>query len=254
MATRRIVGDSPAVRDTEQSLTVRAEDVKALTTDIAAQLSNLPTVITDDATCRRAKESLPMLKRAEDKVITFFEDIKAAASRAHKTICAKEHEQLAPIKSARQRIASLVYLYEQEQARIKREQERKAQEEEKRRREEAALAEAEAVAATSPEIAEQILLQEIAAPAPVVILPPTKVEVDGVGSRENWQFKYVGASPGQKWKDLTSDQQERVRALIPRDSIVPDEVAIGRIVKAKKSATRIPGIEVYDAGTVSVRG
>jgi hypothetical protein len=230
------------------------EETRALSTNIQAQLSQLPTVISSPDDYRKAKESLPVLKRAEDRVVLFFKDIKAAAYEAHRKLSAKENDALSPIKQARQRISSLIYGYEQEQARVKREAERKAAEEEKRRREEDAIREAETMSALSPEIAEQILEQEIAAPAPVVVLPSTNVEVSGVSVRENWQYVYSGGSPGQKWKDLTDEQRKRVISLIPREFLMPDESAIGRVVKAMKSGTKIPGVQAYDAGTVAVRG
>jgi hypothetical protein len=227
---------------------------QALAIDIQAQLANLPVAIVDDATYRRAKESLPLLKRAEDKVVDFFKDIKASASRAHRAICSKENEQLLPIKGARQRVSSLIYSYEQEQERLRRERELKAQEDERRRREETALAEAEAMSVHSPELAEQILEQELAAPAPIVSLPSSRADVAGVSTRENWQFVFVGGSPGQKWKDLDDATRKRVMALLPREYLIPDEAAIGKVVKALKSGTKIPGIQAYDAGTIAVRG
>jgi len=233
---------------------VPEEQSRALSTDIQAQLAQLPTVIDSPETYRKAKESLPLLKRFETKVTDFFKDMKEAAHRAHRAICDKETAQLAPIKHARQNLSSLIYGYEREQDRIRRERERQAAEEERRRREEAALAEAEAVAPDAPEVAEQILEQEIAAPAPVVALPSTNVEVSGVSTRANWQFVYQGASPGQRWKDLTDEQRKRVLALLPREFLMPDEAAIGRVVKAMKSSTKIPGVQAFDAGTVAVRG
>lgn len=227
---------------------------RALSTDIQSQLAQLPTVIDTPETYRKAKESLPILKRAEDKVTAFFKDIKDAAFRAHRAITTKETEQLAPIRKARTDISNLIYSYEREQERVRREAEQKAAEEERRRREDEALRAAAAAAETSAEVAEQILEQEIAAPAPVVILPSRSVEVIGVTARENWQFKYVGCATGQRWKDLTDEQRKRIMSMLPREFLVPDESAIGRVVKAMKSGTRIPGVEVYDAGTIAVRG
>jgi hypothetical protein len=228
---------------------------QALSADIASQLSGLPTAIVDIDTYRRAKESLPLLKRAEDKVVSFFRDMKDQAHRAHKAITTKESEQLKPIAQARQRLSGLIYGFEQEQERIRRQREREAAE--ALRREEEARALAEAVVLESqgaPEMAEQVIEQAIVAPAPIVIMPSAAVDVVGVTTRENWQFLYQGGSPGQKWKDLSDEQRKRVLQLIPRDYLMPDEAAIGRVVKAMKSGTKIPGLQAYDAGTIAVRG
>lgn len=228
---------------------------RALSTDIQSQLASLPAVITDPDSYRKAKESLPLLKRAENKVIAFFSDMKIAADKAHKAIVAKEKEQLTPIAQARTKLSGLIYGYEREQDRIRREAERKAADEERQRRETEALAQADALNQQgAPEMADMVIEEAIAAPAPIVALPTRAVEVEGVSIRENWQPVYVGCSPGQKWKDLTDEQRKRVLALLPREYLMPDESAIGRVVKALKSGTKIPGVQPFDAGTVAVRG
>jgi len=52
---------------------------------------------------------------------------------------------------------------------------------------------------------------------------PDYVPQTSTSFRENWQFCYVGASPGQAWKDLTEEQRARVMQFLPRDMCVPDE-------------------------------
>lgn len=231
------------------------QQTQALSADIKSQLAGLPTAIADPETYRRAKESLPLLKRAEDKVADFFRDIKKAAHDAHKAITTKEAAELKPIALARQKLSGLIYDYERDLERLRREREREEAERLQREREAAALAEAETLEAQgAPEMAEQVIEQAIAAPAPVVIAASQSLEVVGVSTRENWQFAYVGGSPGQKWKDLSDDQRKRVLQLLPREFLVPDESAIGRVTKAMKSSTRIPGVTVYDAGSMVVRG
>lgn len=237
------------------SLDVPEDQVNALTTDIATQLGALPTVIVDINTYRLAKESLPLLKRAEDRVKTLWGDVKAAAFNAHRLITAKETEQLAPIKVARQRISTLIYDFEREQDRIRREQERALADARRQEQETEALTAAQQLKDQgAPEMADQVIEQAISAPAPVVSVPSAAVAVAGVSSRENWQYVYSGASPGHKWKDLTDEQRKHALQLLPREYLMPDESAIGRVVKAMKSGTKIPGVQAYDAGTVAVRG
>ena len=228
------------------------EQSQALSADIRTQLDALPAAITDAGTYRLAKESLPLLKRYEDKVVTFFKDIKEAANRTHKSICAKENEQLIPIKSARQRLSTLIYSWEQEQARLQREAEQRAGEEERRRQQESALAEAAAISSSDPVTAEQIVEQAIALPAPVIVLPSAQVDVSGVSSSQNWQWDF--GAPDLDWDHLPQADRDRVMRLLPREYCRPDEKAIGKIVKALKGATRIPGIRVFDKGTVRTRG
>ena len=56
--------------------------------------------------------------------------------------------------------------------------------------------------------------------------PARKVE-GGVAMRESWHFEIVDAD------------------LLPRDYMVPDEKAIGQVVRGLKGQTAIPGIEAY---------
>ena len=70
--------------------------------------------------------------------------------------------------------------------------------------------------------------------APVVV-PKSVPKVSGMSIRDNWKFK------------ITNEK------LIPREYLKVDEVKIGQVVRALKSATNIPGVEVYNEGTVSGR-
>jgi hypothetical protein len=226
---------------------------QALTADIQAQLAGIPKRVTDMETCRLAKESLPVLKRFEDRVTTFFKPLKDAAHKAHKVICDKETEQLSPIKAARAALSSQIIKFEQEQERQRRERERQAQEEERRRLESAAIAEAESIAATAPDVADQILEQAIAAPSPIVTMPRSTIAVTGVSTAANWQWRFMGCPAGLEWDKLPDEDRQRVMRLLPREYLRPDERAISKVVKALKGSSNIPGIEPFDAGSVRVR-
>lgn len=230
-------------------------ETQALSADITAQLAQLPTAIADVDTCRRAKESLLLLKRAEDKVLLFFKDIKDQAFKAHKAITSKETEQLKPIKDARLKLSQLIYRFEVDEDRRRREAERQAAEDERKRREAAALEEAQELQAHgATEMAEQVLEQAIAAPAPVVTLPSTATKVQGVSSIANWQWRFTGCPTGVQWDELDGESRQRLLALLPKEYLRPDDKAITKVVKALKASTTIPGVEAFDAGTVMVRG
>ena len=57
----------------------------------------------------------------------------------------------------------------------------------------------------------------------------------GLTVREDWKFSIVDA------------------ALIPREYLIPDEKKIGRIVRAMKDATNIPGVRVYAEKGIATR-
>mgnify|MGYP001613166018 CR=1 FL=1 len=89
---------------------VPESEAKALSTEVQGQLAGIPTQVTDLETCRRAKESLPLLKKAEDRVLRFFNcdpdgtegrGIKPLAYKAWKALCDKETAQLKPIQDLR---------------------------------------------------------------------------------------------------------------------------------------------------------
>lgn len=237
---------------------VDPQQEQALTTDIQTQLGALPTTCPDLATYRRIVESLPLLKRAEDKVVTFFKDIKAAAYDAHKKITTKESAQLKPIQEARARLSQLKYRFEQDQDRVKREQERALADAERRRLEDQAIAEAAALEAHAPEMAAQIVAQAIAAPAPTVVLPSVTAAVDVKGvskSRPRWVWRYLGAPVHETpWHTLSPEARQRIMALLPREYLMPNESAISKVVTGMDGNIKIPGIEVYDVGSTAVRG
>ena len=234
---------------------------KALNAEVQAHLAGIPTKVVDLDTCRRAKESLPLLKKAEDRVVLFFRDIKDAAFKAHRAITAKEAEQLKPIQDLRKILNGEVYRFEQAEQRRREDEGRRLAEEARQRLQAQAVEEAAALEETAPEMAEQILEQAIAAPLPTVVVADTTVEVEGVSSQANFKWHFVGTVPNElgetvPWKKLTGDQQARIRSLIPRDHMIPDESGITRIVKAMGlgAAKLVPGIQVFDAGTVRTRG
>lgn len=240
---------------------VPESEVKALSADVQASFAGIPTKVVDFETYQRAKESLPLLKKAEDRVVAFFLDIKDAAFKAHRTITAKESEQLKPIQDLRKILNSEVYRFEQAEKARREEEARRIAEEERQQLQTQALEEAAALEETAPEMAEQIIAQAIEAPLPTVILPDTAVEVAGVSSQANHKWHFVGTVPNElgetiAWKKLTGEQQARIRSLMPRDYLCPDESAITKIVKAMgpAAARLIPGIAVFDAGTVRTRG
>jgi hypothetical protein len=73
---------------------------------------------------------------------------------------------------------------------------------------------------------------EILASAPVVPEPPRK---EGLSIREDWKAEIVNA------------------ALVPREYLIPDEVKIGRVVRAMKGQIEIPGIRIFSVKIVSSR-
>ena len=107
MTPRAVVAEFTKVGELVQRFDVPEQERQALASDIKAQLDLLPKEIPNIETYRTVVESLPLLKRAEDRVVLFFRDMKDAAHKAHKLITTKESAQLAPIVAARGRLSQL---------------------------------------------------------------------------------------------------------------------------------------------------
>lgn len=148
-----------------------------------------------------------------------------------------------PLETAKKTLSSRAYSWQQiEEARKRKEAEeaRKAAEEEaaKKRKieEENRLALAERLEKEGmAEQAEEVLAAPVVVEVAKVEAPAPKVTVQGASTRQNWQFSIDDES------------------LVPREYMTPDLVKIGRLVKAMKGETRIPGVRVFDAGTVAFR-
>jgi|GEM_PF-5691480 len=110
-------------------------------------------------------------------------------------------------------------------------QERHRQEAERQAQEDAQLQAAlHAESAGNGQEAEAILNGQITTPP--VILPPQPTTARAQ-VRENWTYRIVNA------------------ALIPREYLLVDEAKLRKVVKAMKGATRIPGIDAFDEGTIA---
>lgn len=76
------------------------------------------------------------------------------------------------------------------------------------------------------EEAAQVLAEAISTPAPVVVIPKTAPKA--VGRRMVPKFRIVNAS------------------LIPRQYLMPNEVAIGGVIRSLRAEANIPGVQFYE--------
>lgn len=182
----------------------------------------------------RATEFLKQVKACRKRIADVFGPIVKAAHEAHKRAKAGQNDAEAPLDQAEQHVKRLVVAYDeaQEQKRIEaqREAERLAREQA-----EAFLLNdaAELMAAGHHDQAMAMLDQPVA--VPVVIAEKQVPQVQGISYRESWQFEIV---------DLHA---------IPRQFMVPDEKAIGAVVRALKGNANIPGVRTYATKIASVR-
>lgn len=176
----------------------------------------------------------------------WFAPMKRLAAQAHKEICSKENAVLKPLEEAKRYLSSQIGGYDQQQERLRRAEETRLQDEARK------VAEAESQRlATEQAISDAIALEAagdkkgadavLANPAPVPVFVPPVIVPSSVQ-------KSAGVSGTQLWKFRITNPD-----LIPREYLVPDEKAIGQVVRGLKDKTKIPGIEVYPEGAARFR-
>lgn len=182
--------------------------------------------IKDDRSYKEAAEFYLVIKGFRKQVEEAFGGIVTKAHAAWKAATALRSRADDPLDEAEKIIKSSMGVWDAEQKRKRR------LEEDRIRMEQTAKAEEErkkqaVFAAKQGDIEKSQAIME-APPAPVApVVLPTPEKIKGVQFRENWKFRIVNAK------------------LIPQDYQIPDEVKIGKLVRALKNETNIPGIEVY---------
>ena len=196
-------------------------------------------VINDDITYAEAGEFQRSAKQMRQKIADFFAPLKKAAHETHKALTAAEKKEIDPIDTALQDVQRKMGAYQIECERQRREEEAilKAQAVEAAKQEALETAEyaefmgndtaAQAIRATADSNAQLA--------AHTVSVEKYAPKVDGQAARTNWKFEIVDAS------------------LLPREYLMPDERAIGAIVRARKGAVNIAGVRVFSDTKVTVK-
>lgn len=165
------------------------------------KINNFNIRVVDATTYKQAGEALIFLKDLEKKVKEYFAPIKSSTYSAWKSICEKEKEELTKITAVINSINNEMMAWQKKQEEIKKELEAK-------------------------------LRAEVEAQSEDDFVPPPIVQanipvVDGLTTRENWDFEIVN------------------EAEIPREYLIPDVTKIRGVVKKLKGNTNIPGIRVF---------
>jgi hypothetical protein len=184
-------------------------------------------------------EHLVKIKNYKKIIVDLFADPKKKAHEAHAAVCSTEKQLLAPAEQAEKQDSQMILDYSREQdqlAKLERERLQREAEAIAEAEKQAKLKEAEAAMDTGASVAEiQSLIEESETIIPVYIqlvsIPQAKPV--GLTIRENWTF------------EITDDKQ------IPREYMIPNTVMLGQVAKAMKGTANIPGVRVYDAGSVA---
>jgi hypothetical protein len=171
----------------------------------------------------------------EKRIEGLFEPIISERYAAWKATIARKNAIIGAWPDERRRLSGMAGTWAAEEA-ARREAERRAAEEAERKREEDRRL---SIAADLEKHGEQAAGEAILdAPIDVCLPPPPPVARpdSAVSFREVWHFRVTNPS------------------IVPDEYKAIDEKKIGGVVRAMKSATRIPGVEVYSEKTTAVRG
>lgn len=198
-------------------------------------------VVRDQASLDGANLFLHNVDLLIGKINESFDPQISQAHKLHKSLLAEKAKFSDPLIRAKtivgQRAAA--FLYEQEI--VHREAERKRLEAEARAREivQKAAETADKLVNDNKDRAAckvvddaTVKVEAILAAAPEV---PDKMDTAGLTVREDWKFSIIDHN------------------LIPREYLIPDEKKIGRIVRAMKEQTNIPGVRAYAEKGVATR-
>lgn len=204
-------------------------------------------VVDDSASFTRVGELLVDVARHRRDVEDWFKPITDWAFRLHRAITERKNHVLAPLLTFERTAKENAHAWQREEDRKRREEQQRLEEEARQREQERLAREAEQLAAQGEQaLAEQILEQAVHTPAPVIALPSTVPDVKGMSFRDNWKWRPVGGD--------TPEARARAVSLVPREFLCLDEKKLNAYAKAHGASARIPGVQFYNAGSVSVRG
>lgn len=190
--------------------------------------------VTDRATYDRADVVVPQLGALADRAKTWWEPVTSLAFKLHRWLTARRAVDVDPLEAQRARLLREAGAWDREQQRLQRERDAQAALEAKKKADAEALHQAELLTAQGlPELAEAVVEQAIATPAPAV---------------STWSApKAKNLSHGEDWEiDIINE------ALVPREYMAADKARILKVVRALKGAIKIPGVRITE--TTATRG
>jgi hypothetical protein len=212
---------------------VNPEQVGKLISPLVNQVQQLKIQTNDDY--EMGCSLLQVIATRKKQVEEVFDPIVSKAYAAHKEAVGQKKKFMDPLLAAEFAVKGKVSQYQAEQERIRRKEEDRQREFLKAENEKRAIEEASQLTAEGEQELADIVLQNAIEETPVVVVSSSVPKQEGISSRKDWNFR------------ITNEM------LIPREYLMVNEKAIRAVVKAQKSLTKIPGVEVFSRDTVSVR-
>jgi hypothetical protein len=231
--------DANEFPEDDTDIIIAPEAVK--TEALAAPKYAASLIVRDQDTLDGAKSFLMDVKRLTEKLDNLYDERIDQAHKLHKGLLADKKQFMAPLELAEQITKRTIagYLAEEDRKRREAEAERARIEAAARAEAEKALKAVERAEAKGDSEKAQALADAAVAKmesaidaAPII---PDAPEAGGLSLREDWKFSIADKS------------------LLPREYLMPDEVKIGRVVRALKGEANIPGVSVWSKRTVAAR-
>lgn len=222
---------------TAEMIQFPVSDATHITRDASITVETTRSLRVVDATSyTRAGELVTGLRALSKRITAFFEDDVRRAHELHRSLTRKRSEAVDPVDKECARLTREMGAWKTEEDRKAREAAARLAREEQERQRAIALEEAAALEAQGEQaLAESVVEQAIAMPAPVIPIAPTAPKVDGISYRSVWRHEVVDV------------------ALVPREYLVIDEAKIAAVVRATKGTLPIPGVRVYEEQIAVVR-
>lgn len=229
--------------DPKQTAAVKTESEKQLilsVSDLATAIEQ--TVITTETEYAEAAQLGCDVKRRAAEVKEFFKPIKDAAHKAHKEVCDREKEVLAPLERAEKALKARMGAYAEQQERARRELEEQARQaaraEAERMLNEACELEANGLAYEADMALEEA--QFAADTAQTMTLASVKPTAKGTYVKRDWMITGIDAT-----KVPISLNGVEIRPV--------DKAAVMRLIRASKGTITIPGITYETTSNISFR-
>ena len=216
----------------------KEEALREQTTDLEIRAAEV--LVRNDQEYEQAAEFGKMLKAKAAEVTSFFKPMKDAAHKAHKQVCDREKEMLAPLSKAEKIVKQAMGDYITEKERRRREAEeaarRAAEEEAKRRLAEAIDLDEQGNAEAADAAIEEAQIMESAAAN--VFAAQSTPKLKGVSSSKDWEI--TGINAAQVPINFSGVELRPV-----------DKAAIMRLIRASKGSIQIPGVQYVERAKMS---
>ena len=179
---------------------------------------------------------LQLLAQLKNEVSEGYDSIVKKAHETWQEALGKRKKHMDPLLKAEGDVKLKVGQFRLLEERKRRAEEQRLADIAKKEADERAMAEAAQLAANGEkELADIVIQEAVAAPAPVVVLESSVPRQEGISGRVNWDFR------------ITDESQ------LPREFMSPDPVKIRAVVRSQKGMTKIPGVQAFPVHSVSVR-